>query len=72
MSLHYLSVAGLSSPVMKDRAGHIQAQIEANSPDKEKFSLIARVDNVGVALLVYAKDEGISRNISDVQTAWTG
>ena len=33
---------------------------------------MAKVVNVGVALLVYALDGGISRHIRDVQTQWTG
>jgi hypothetical protein len=28
--------------------------------------------NVGVALLVYARDEGVGRRIRDVSTSWTG
>lgn len=34
--------------------------------------MIAKVVNVGVALLVYGRDDGIARNICDVQTQWTG
>ena len=33
---------------------------------------MAYVVNVGVALLVYALDDGISRQVCDVQTQWTG
>ncbi|KAI0281361.1 inositol polyphosphate phosphatase [Russula aff. rugulosa BPL654] len=35
-------------------------------------SLVAQVVNVGVALLVYALDDGVSRHVRDVQTQWTG
>jgi hypothetical protein len=33
---------------------------------------VAQVVNVGVALLVYALDDGVSRHVRDVQTQWTG
>jgi transcriptional/translational regulatory protein YebC/TACO1 len=33
---------------------------------------VAYIVNVGVALLVYALDDGVSRQIRDVQTQWTG
>ena len=33
---------------------------------------MAYVVNVGVALLVYALDDGVSRQVRDVQTQWTG
>jgi len=28
--------------------------------------------NVGVALLVYGRDDGVARKVCDVQTQWTG
>ena len=34
--------------------------------------LIAKVVNVGVALLVYGRDDGVGRVVKDVQTQWTG
>jgi hypothetical protein len=34
--------------------------------------LIAKEVNVGVALLVYGRDDGVARRITDVQTQWTG
>jgi hypothetical protein len=48
------------------------SQIEANAPDKESYSLVAKIGNVGVALLVYARDSGVARNVCDVQTQWMG
>lgn len=51
---------------------HIRTQIEAHAPNKESYSLVAKVVNVGVALLVYARDDTIARHVSDVQTQWTG
>lgn len=65
-------VAGFSRAVIRDRAAHILAQLEKHSPKNERYTLVSKVDNVGVALLVYAKDDGVARQISDVQTAWTG
>jgi hypothetical protein len=58
--------------VINNRDAHILSQIEANAPNKESYSLVAKVVNVGVALLVYAKDEGVARKVCDVQTQWTG
>ena len=51
---------------------HIRSQIEAHAPNKESYSLIAKVANVGIALLVYACDGGIARRVRDVQTQWMG
>jgi hypothetical protein len=65
-------VAGLSKPVIESRDKHILSQIESHAPNKEKYSLIAKVVNVGVALLVYGRDDGIARHVTEVQTQWTG
>lgn len=65
-------VAGFSSSVIEDRNKLILSQIETHAPNKESYSLVAKVVNVGVALLVYARDEGVARYISDVETSWTG
>lgn len=66
------AVAGLSKSVIENRNALILSQIEAHAPNKEKYSLIARVVNVGVALLVYGRDDGVARRVCDVQTQWTG
>ncbi|KIK57644.1 hypothetical protein GYMLUDRAFT_228608 [Collybiopsis luxurians FD-317 M1] len=68
----HLGLAGASKAVIEHRSSHILSQIEAHSPQKEKYSLLAKIVNVGVALLVYAKDEGVARRVCDVQTSWTG
>ena len=65
-------VAGLSKSVIDDRDALILSQIEAHTADKEAYSLIAKVVNVGVALLVYGRDDGAARRTCDVQTSWTG
>lgn len=65
------AVAGLSNGVINERAAHVLSQIEANAPNKERYSLLAKTVNGGVALLVYGLDDGIARNVFDVQTAWT-
>jgi hypothetical protein len=57
---------------LNNRASHILSQIESYAPNKEKYSLIAKVVNVGVALLVYARDDGLARKVKDVQMQWTG
>lgn len=33
--------------------------------------MLVKVVNGGVALLVYAKDDGVARKVTDVQTSWT-
>src|SRR5882762_606579 len=66
------SVAGLSNSVIDNRNALILSQIEAHAPNKERYSLVSSVVNVGVALLVYAKDDGVARQVRDVQTQWTG
>lgn len=58
--------------MVENRNDLILSQIEANAPNKERFSLVARVVNVGVALLVYARDDTIARTVCDVHTTWTG
>ncbi|KAG7092715.1 hypothetical protein E1B28_009045 [Marasmius oreades] len=68
----HLGLSGFSGRVIDDRESHIRNQIEANSPNQEKFSSVAKIVNAGVALLVYARDDGIGRKVCDVQTAWTG
>ncbi|KAJ7581132.1 Endonuclease/exonuclease/phosphatase [Mycena floridula] len=67
----HLGLAGISGAVIKNRAAHILSQIEANAPNKERFSLLAKAVNGGVAMLVYAKDDGIARKVKEVQTSWT-
>lgn len=66
-----LSVAGLSGSVIDNRNSLILSQIEANAPNNEKYSLVAKVVHVGVALLVYILDERFPR-VTDVQTSRTG
>ncbi|KAJ3736137.1 Endonuclease/exonuclease/phosphatase [Lentinula guzmanii] len=68
----HLGLSGASKSVIDKRSSHIISQIEANSPDKAKYSLLANIVNVGVALLVYARDEGVARKVRNVQTSWTG
>jgi hypothetical protein len=58
--------------VINDRDVLIKSQIEMHAPNKESYSLIAKVVNVGVALLVYGRDDGVARTVCDVQTQWTG
>lgn len=65
-------VSGLSGSVIDNRNALIRSQIEAHAPNKDSYSLIAKIVNVGVALLVYGRDEGVARRTCDVETAWTG
>lgn len=66
------TVAGRSKSVIDERDAHIRTQIEAHAPNKDSYSLVAKIVNVGVALLVYAKDDAVARHVCDVQTQWTG
>ncbi|KAJ7087864.1 Endonuclease/exonuclease/phosphatase [Mycena epipterygia] len=68
----HLGLSGLSKKVLDNRNAHILEQIEANSNNKERYVLIAKVVNAGVALLVYARDAGVARTACDVHTTWTG
>ena len=67
-----VAVSGLSKHVIESRNALILSQIEEHAPNKERYTLIAKVVNVGVALLVYGRDDGIGRKACDVQTQWTG
>lgn len=68
----HLGFSGLSKRVINQRDDLILSQIEAYAPNKEKYTLIAKIVNVGVALLVYGRDGGVARKVCDVQTQWTG
>ncbi|KAI0748589.1 Endonuclease/exonuclease/phosphatase [Daedaleopsis nitida] len=68
----HLGLAGFSKHVIESRNALILSQIEAHAPNKERYSLIAKIVNVGVALLVYGRDDGVGRRACDVQTSWTG
>ena len=57
--------------MIEDRNALILSQIEAHAPKGEKYSLVAKIVNVGVALLVYIRDDRFPR-VADVQTQWTG
>ena len=65
-------MSGLSRSVIESRNALILSQIEAHAPNKERYTLIAKVVNVGVALLVYGRDDGVGRRACDVQTQWAG
>ncbi|KAK7467277.1 hypothetical protein VKT23_004335 [Stygiomarasmius scandens] len=68
----HLGLSGLSKPVIDERADHILTQIETHAPGKEKYTLLAKIVNAGVALLVYGRDDNVGRRACDVQTTWTG
>ena len=65
-------MSGLSRKVLESRNALILSEIERHAPNKEKYTLIAKVVNVGVALLVYGLDAGVARSVVDVETQWTG
>jgi len=68
----HLGLSGLSKSVIDNRDAHILSQIEKHAPNNEPYALIAKVVNVGIALLVYGRDDGVARQVVDVQTSWTG
>ena len=65
-------MAGISKAVINSRDTLIRSELENFSPTKERYTLVAKVVNVGIALLVYARDEQVGTRVRDVQTAWTG
>ena len=65
-------MAGISKAVINSRDTLIRSELESFSPTKERYTLVAKVVNVGIALLVYARDEQVGTRVRDVQTAWTG
>ena len=67
-----LPVSGLSVSVIENRNTHIISQLNTLVPDNDSYALVAKVVNVGVALLVYALDGGVGRKVHDVQTQWAG
>ncbi|KAG8971483.1 hypothetical protein FRC05_011056 [Tulasnella sp. 425] len=66
----HLAFTGQSRHVVDSRNQLILKEVQAHG--EGDYTLVARSVNVGVALLVYARDEGIGRRITDVQTSWTG
>ncbi|KAG9019560.1 hypothetical protein FRB90_000468 [Tulasnella sp. 427] len=66
----HLGFTGRSRHVVDSRNRLILKEVQAHGGGE--YSLVARSVNVGVALLVYARDAGIGRRITDVQTSWTG
>jgi hypothetical protein len=57
---------------MRSRDELIRAQLEKHAPQNEKYVLVAKAVYVGIALLVYARDDTIATRIEDVRTQWTG
>ena len=58
--------------MIESRDNLIRSQIEQHAPNKDRYILVARIVNVGIALLVYVRDENIGQRVRDVQTQWTG
>ena len=63
-------MAGLSRSVFHSRDALIRSQIEAHAPNNESYTLIAKIVNVGVALLVYAREDTVAPLVCDAQTQW--
>lgn len=64
-------VTGLSYNVIRSRDALIRAEIEKHN--KVPYILVGKVVSVGVAMLVYAKDDerGIARRIRNVETEFS-
>lgn len=64
-------VSGLSGPLIRSRDVLIRETIEKHT--KAPYVLVGKIVNVGVALLVYAKDDenGAARRVRDVETTFT-
>lgn len=58
--------------MIESRDELIRSQLEQHAPNKERYTLVAKVVYVGIALLLYARDEEIASRVCDVQTQWTG
>lgn len=63
-------MTGLSKPVVRSRDALLRSQLEAHVPNNETYTLVAKSVNVGVALLVYARDDTVAPRVRDVQTQW--
>ncbi|KIY72112.1 inositol polyphosphate phosphatase [Cylindrobasidium torrendii FP15055 ss-10] len=68
----HLGLSGLSTAVIDHRAAHILSELESHAPNKEKYVLVSKIVNAGLALLIYARDDTVARTVCDVQTSWTG
>ncbi|KAL5489844.1 hypothetical protein ACEPAI_4676 [Sanghuangporus weigelae] len=68
----HLGLSGISRKVIDSRDALIRSQIEEHAPNRESYMLVAKIVNVGVALLVYVSDEVLGSKVCDVQTQWTG
>ncbi|KAG8762664.1 hypothetical protein FRC12_008928 [Ceratobasidium sp. 428] len=71
----HLGLTGLSKGVVATRDELLRSQIEKHNSingEQVSYALVAKAVNVGVALLIYARDSGVGQRICDVQTAWTG
>lgn len=62
-------MTGRSAGLVNSRDNLIRTQLELLN--KAAYSLVAKVVNVGVAMLVYVKDEKVAGRICEVQTQWT-
>jgi hypothetical protein len=57
---------------MHSRDELIRSQLEVHAPQGERYVSVAKAVYVGIALLVYARDDTVAKHITDVQTQWTG
>ena len=71
LGLNIHPVTGRSGPLLNSRDKLIRTTIEEHH--KTPYSLVTKIANVGVAMLVYAKDEenGVARRIRDIETQWS-
>lgn len=65
-------VPGFSQRVLDTHDKLILSELEKHAPKQERYSLVAKLANVGVALLIYVRDDTLASRVTDVQTQWTG
>lgn len=66
----HLGFTGLSRPVMDTRNDLILNELRKYF--SVEYTAVVRSVYVSMALLVYARDDGIARRIQNVQKSWTG
>jgi len=71
-----LGLAGFSGTVLSTRDALIRETLEKNlslgSSEPQKYSLVAKYARVGIALLVYAREETVAGRVQDVQIRGVG
>ena len=69
--IRLLEVSGVSGALLRSRDALIRETIEKHN--KAPYVLVGKIVNVGVAMLVYARDDenGVARRVRDVETTFS-